>query len=481
MRALYGVRARQGPQGKGHGVHGLASGSHPSLPPRSWRSRPARPSISPLRGGPDAAPAAAPLFAPSSGVATAGTVPISSSSPRATSAPLPRPHLSARQGRSVARRHDLRASGVTPGAPTGTSSGARSLNCATSCAGCRRRFRPQPAPPGGADPGNRGFPALPLTIAGINPGCRSEQRRATRSRSSNSTPPRRSRPARQRCHRHQHPGDSINGTPTWPPISPRRRGRPSVSPARSTRTIAACHPSGRSRPDPGPDRSSAGRDPGRISAARPVRRLRAQQPQPARVGTVRRDLRQQLHQPGHDHAVGASMISASRAGAALALRRPLVVIRFDRPKVAYKEALYNAVSKVSTAGRTRPSTWSRSPWTGAVSAIAVEQQGRRSAEASPGRLARWACPRAASPFRPPPAYLHRQRGPHLRPVRRGRGPLASFGSKTVGRRWRRCTSAGDGPDEKAELGHDLLVRTSGQFTPARGMRPTARRPIWPTD
>ena len=81
--------------------------------------------------------------------------------------------------------------------------------------------------------------------------------------------------------------------------------------------------------------------------------------------------------------VGASMISAQPTPvAALASRRPLVVIRFDRPKVAYKEAVYNAVSKVLDR---RPDAAfdvvAVTPDQGSLGRIAVESnKARRSAE-----------------------------------------------------------------------------------------------------
>jgi hypothetical protein len=68
--------------------------------------------------------------------------------------------------------------------------------------------------------------------------------------------------------------------------------------------------------------------------------------------------------------------------AALASRRPLVVIRFDRPTVAYKEAVYNAVSKVIER---RPNAAfdlvAVTPDQGSLGRIAVERhKARRSAE-----------------------------------------------------------------------------------------------------
>lgn len=80
--------------------------------------------------------------------------------------------------------------------------------------------------------------------------------------------------------------------------------------------------------------------------------------------------------------------------AALAARRPLVVIRFDRQKVAYKEAVYNAVSKVLDR---RPGAAfdvvAVTPDQGSLGRIAVESnKARRSAEGVTRALAEMGLP-----------------------------------------------------------------------------------------
>lgn len=80
--------------------------------------------------------------------------------------------------------------------------------------------------------------------------------------------------------------------------------------------------------------------------------------------------------------------------ATLAARRPLVVIRFDRPKVAYKEAVYSAVSKVLDR---RPNAVfdvvAVTPDQGSLGRIAVESnKARRSAEGVSRALAEMGLP-----------------------------------------------------------------------------------------
>jgi len=76
-------------------------------------------------------------------------------------------------------------------------------------------------------------------------------------------------------------------------------------------------------------------------------------------------------------AVGSPRLSSSTVG-----RRPLVVIRFDRPDVAYDQALYNAVSR--TLERRPSSTFSLvavAPNTGGAAKVALNRnKARRNAE-----------------------------------------------------------------------------------------------------
>ena len=81
-------------------------------------------------------------------------------------------------------------------------------------------------------------------------------------------------------------------------------------------------------------------------------------------------------------AVGPADLATSSRPVQLAGRRPLVVIRFDRPDVPYQQALYNAVSKAIEA---RPQAQfdlvSVTPQRGAAAdASLAQQRARRSAE-----------------------------------------------------------------------------------------------------